>query len=193
MWTERCLSRIIIQHYWHRHTPPEFTKTHKISMVFSSQFLLATFCLVISRLLDHVRPDFLFAKRSSILARLVTDSSVVSCRDVTGPEKCWEMLSTSCFMESRNDKLLESFMSQLRHSALLFFLQPGSFSWSRRQGTQRERQRLWTLAAAFLLSKPHPYFSQNVSFYFSAVAIVTFHDLGLRPFMKETVNINGEL
>lgn len=35
MWTERCLSRIIIQHYWHRHTPPEFTKTHKISMVFN--------------------------------------------------------------------------------------------------------------------------------------------------------------
>ena len=83
-------------------------------------------------------------------------------------------------MESRNDKLLESFMSQL---CCFFFCLLLLDHVQQAQG--RKRERLWTLAAAFLLSKPHPDFSQNVSFYFSAVAIVTFHDQDLRPFMKE--------
>ena len=92
-------------------------------------------------------------------------------------------------MESRNDKLPESFMSQRRHSALLFFLlpPPSLDHVQQAQGTQRDTETMDP--AAFLLSKPHPYFSQNVSIYF----MVTFHDLSLRPFMKETVNINGEL
>ena len=71
-------------------TTAEFTKTHTISMVlFSSQFFLATFCPVISRLLDHRPSGFLVCKTILNIgqAGLVTNSSVVSCRDVTGPEK----------------------------------------------------------------------------------------------------------
>ena len=65
-------------------------------------------------------------------------------------------------MESRNDKLLESFMSQPYSLAVFFF----SLHLDHVHGDAENAMDLyvWTLLAAVLLSKPHPYFSQNVSF-----------------------------
>ena len=101
---------------------------------------------------------------------------------MTGPEK---MLGSSCFIESRNDKWPESFMSQ---PPLSFAVFSSVFFLITYEGTQGETVEL-SGAAAMLLSKPHPYFSQKI---FHSI-VVTFHDQGLRPFMKETVNINGKL
>ena len=146
-------SWIIIQHhYWH--TLPEIQNLVRCC---SPQFLLETFYIVISRPHDQDCPDFLFAKRSSILARRVL--SLVTQLSVTSPEKfwaapaLWSHVMTSCLSHSCHS--LEAWLFFSSSSILITYM-----------GNTENALDLyvWTLLAAVLLSKPHPYFSQNVSF-----------------------------